>query len=58
MDYANLISLGLTFLQAFLSSTKEKLPEEVLAAVQSTIASLTAHQKDVLTKANFEAQRG
>jgi hypothetical protein len=58
MDYANLIGLGIEFLEAFLSKSQNKLPLEVLESVKATIAALKSHQDDELTKAAFEAQRG
>jgi hypothetical protein len=58
MDYAGLIGLGIQFLQAFLGQTKAKLPVEILTSTEALIAALEAHKDDVLTKANFEAQRG
>lgn len=57
--YVDLIGVGITFLQSFLGSlTKNKAPQEVLDAVQATIAALQAHQQDVMSKADWEAQRG
>lgn len=59
MVYAQLLSLGLSFLGQFLDSlTKNNAPQEVISAVQAAITAVTVHQADVLTKANFEAQRG
>lgn len=58
VDYAGLIGLGLTFLEAFLSKTKTKLPVEVVTSIQATITALQTHYDDVVTKANLEAQRG
>jgi hypothetical protein len=58
MDYTNLIALGLTFLSAFLTNTKDKLPAEIVSSVQSLIAALEAHKNDLITKAALEAQRG
>jgi hypothetical protein len=52
------VGLGLSMAETFLSKYKSQLPAEVIAAVEATIAALTAHQADLLTKANFEAQRG
>lgn len=57
--YVDLIGVGITFLQSFLGSlTKNKASQEVLDAVQATIAALQAHQQDVMSKADWEAQRG
>lgn len=58
MGYIELLDLGITFLQSFLGGMKNKLPAEIVAAIQSTIDALAAHKQDELTKANFEAQRG
>lgn len=58
MGYLSLISLGITFLQSFLEHTSYKLPAEIITGVQSVITALVAHKNDLLTKANFEAQRG
>lgn len=58
MDYITLIDLGFAFLQNFLGSLKSKLPAEVAAALQAALDALAAHKADLLTKANFEAQRG
>jgi hypothetical protein len=58
MDYANLIGLGISFLQAFLAKSQNRLPAEVLAAVEAAITALTDHQNDLVTKAALEAQRG
>lgn len=53
-----IIDLGLVFLQAFLATNKNKLPTQVVAAIQATIDALIAHKSDLLTKAAFEAERG
>jgi len=58
MDYATLISLGIEFLKLFLSKTKAKLPEEVVTSLEASVVALEAHNDDVITKANLEAQRG
>ena len=58
MDYANLIGLGLTFLQAFLNNTQHNLPAEIAGSIRGIITGLEAHKNDVVTKAAFEAQRG
>ena len=57
--YAQLLGLGITFLSQFLSSlTTNKAPQEVLDAVQASINALQAHQNDVMSKADWESQRG
>ncbi len=58
MDYLNLITLGLAFLSAFLDSSRNKLPAEIIRAVENVIAQLQAHKDDVITKTVLEAQRG
>jgi len=58
MDYANLIGLGIQFLEAFLPKAQSKLPAEVLTALGAALDGLRSHHADLLTKANFEAQRG
>ena len=58
MDYANLIGLGAQFLSAFLESSGNKLPAEIVSAVGNVISQLEAHKNDVVTKAALEAQRG
>ena len=57
-NYITLIDLGLTFLQTFLSKTKNQLPVEVIQAVQAAIDAVAAHKDDTITKAALEAQRG
>ena len=58
MDYSLIIELGISFLETFLGKTKSRLPVEIAQSLEATIAALQAHKDDVLTKANFEAQRG
>ena len=58
MDYITLLDLGITFLQSFLGKLSNKLPAEVVAAVQAAIDAIAAHKDDAITKANLEAQRG
>lgn len=58
MEYITLLDLGISFLQSFLGGLKNKLPAEIVTAVQATIDALAAHKDDVVTKANLEAQRG
>lgn len=52
------IELGIEFLQTFLGKTKAAIPAELAASIEATIAALEAHKGDLLTKDNFEAQRG
>lgn len=57
--YVGLLDLGLSFLRQFVASlTKQKAPTEVIDAVQASVDALEAHQNDVLSKADWEAQRG
>lgn len=58
MGYLQLLNLGLTFLQQYLSGIKNKLPAEVVSSIESSITALEAHRDDLITKANLEAQRG
>lgn len=58
MGTITIIDLVATFLQTFLGNMKSKLPAEVVTSVQATLDALFAHKDDLLTKANFEAQRG
>lgn len=58
MDYTILIDLGISFLQSYLSGLGNKVPSQVVAAIQAAVDALNAHKADLLTKANFEAQRG
>ena len=59
MIYFQLVGLGISFLQQFIPTlTANKVPVEVLTAVQAALTALQAHQTDLLTTANFEAQRG
>lgn len=54
-----LIDLGISFLLPFLQGLKNsKVPAGVVAAVQAAIDAIAAHKQDLLTKANFDAQRG
>lgn len=52
------VQLTLEFLQAFLTKNGNDLPAEVVASVSAAITALQKHENDLLTKANFEAQRG
>jgi hypothetical protein len=57
--YFTLISIGLSFLSQFIGGLKNgKAPAEVVTAIQSAIDALGAHQNDLITKANLEANRG
>jgi hypothetical protein len=52
------IDIGLGLLETFLGRLKNKLPAEVVAAIQDAYDALDAHKQDLITKANLEAQRG
>jgi hypothetical protein len=53
-----LIGLGLGILQLLLQKLGPGTPAEVVAAIQNAYNALLAHQNDLITKANFDAQRG
>lgn len=56
---AILVQLGLTFLKQFLTSmTQAKAPQEVIDALQAAIVAVENHLNDVMSKADWEAQRG
>ena len=57
-SYTMLIDLGISFVELFLGKIKDKAPASVLQSLQATVDALNEHKKDLLTKANFEAQRG
>lgn len=52
------VDLSLSILEGILGKLKNQVPEVVTQAVQAAIDALAAHKDDLLTKANFEAQRG
>ena len=57
--YVGLLSLGLSFLRQFLVNlTTNKAPAEVIDGIQASIVALEAHQNDVMTKSDWESQRG
>lgn len=56
--YAQLIGLGLSFLQQFLGQIKNHAPVEVVTALQAAVDAVATHYADEITKANLEAQRG
>lgn len=53
-----LFDLVFGFLGNILSTHKDKLPAELVSAVQAAVDSWAAHRDDLVTKANLEAQRG
>lgn len=54
-----LIQLGLTALQAILQSfTKAQAPQEVIDGLQAAITATQNHLNDLMSKADWEAQRG
>lgn len=52
------VDLALSFGAMFLQKYGQKLPAEVVTSVQAGVDALMAHKADLLTKANFEANRG
>lgn len=58
MDYITLLDLGYSFLEMFLGKLKNKLPAEVVQAIQAATDAIAAHRTDEVTKANLESQRG
>lgn len=53
-----ILGLVLPLIETFLSEHGQQLPADLLSAGQKFYAALLAHKADLLTKANFEAQRG
>lgn len=54
-----LVQLGLTALKAILeSSTKANAPQEVIDAIGAAIVAVETHLNDLMSKADWEAQRG
>jgi hypothetical protein len=53
-----LIDVGASFLEMWLSKLHSQLPAQVVAAVQAAIDALIAHKNDLMTKAEWESQRG
>lgn len=53
-----LIEVALSAGEALLANQKNQLPENVVTAVAAAVQALAAHKADLLTKANFDAQRG
>lgn len=59
MIYAQLLSLGITFLTNFIGSlTTNKAPQDVLDAASAALTAIQTHYDDVMSKADWEAQRG
>lgn len=60
MDYLMLLQFAIGATKAIVNSDliKNKLPAEIVSLGQAFLDGLVAHHNDVLTKANFEAQRG
>jgi hypothetical protein len=52
------IDIFLSLLGAGLGTLKNKLPAEIVAAVQAAYDALEGHKNDLITKADLEAQRG
>lgn len=56
--YGILIDLGFAGVKAAIGAfTKAKAPQDVLDALQAAEQAIMAHQEDLITKANLEAQR-
>lgn len=53
-----ILSIVLPFLEAFLTEHGQKLPADILAAVEAAYKALLNHKVDLITKADLEAQRG
>lgn len=54
-----LIQLGLTALKAILESfTKAQAPQEVIDGITAAIVATENHLNDLMSKADWEAQRG
>lgn len=53
-----IIGIVLPFIQTFLTQHGQKLPAEVLGAVQAAYNALASHQQDLITQADLESQRG
>ncbi len=54
-----LVQLGLTALKALFDSfTKAKAPQEVLDSLSAAISAVEAHLNDLMSKSDWEAQRG
>lgn len=56
--YVMLLDMGLGYGKMFLEKLKSRAPADVLSAGQAFIAAVEAHREDVLSKENFEKQRG
>ena len=57
--YVELLSVGIGFLKQFIASmTKSNAPQEVLDGLQAAITALETHQADIMSKADWESQRG
>lgn len=55
LDYIDLI---LTVVGAFLDKLRNKVPAEIFAAFEAGYKALEAHKQDLMTKADWEANRG
>ena len=57
--YVGLVGIGLDFLKAFIGSlTEQKAPIEVIDALRAAIVALEKHKGDVMSRSDWEAQRG
>jgi hypothetical protein len=53
-----ILNLVLPFLEAFLAQHGQNLPADILESVTAAYNALVAHKADLMTKADWEAQRG
>lgn len=53
-----LLDLGISLTQMFLSKLGNKVPSELVALGQAFVDAAIAHKADLITKAALEANRG
>lgn len=59
VPYLPLIELGVNLLTPFIGQlTKSNVPAEVTAALQAGLDALVKHQADLMSKSDWETQRG
>jgi hypothetical protein len=59
VPYLPLIELGLAFLKPLLDRlTTSKAPQNIIDATQVMITALDQHKNDIMSKADWEKQRG
>lgn len=54
----SILGLVIPFVEAFLKDHGQELPAELLEAGQKFYIALVAHKADLMTKAEWNAQRG